>query len=132
MWERDGFFALRSRVLPPHPRPLEESSEATRFDVPVIYETRRAFGRSSGYAIPLPPGPYLVTLHFARSGRSRQQRFDIVVEEQVLESQYVVRQERGEVTRARWAGRVEVGDALLEIQFDPFGVLCGLEIEPVE
>ena len=131
VWGRDRFFGLRSFVPRPYRGKVKPLPGAPPLPSGSIYETRRGFGRGSGYSIPLPTGAYRVRLHFAAPyGWTRKLRFDIVVEGRVAETNYSPPQTTP-AAASRWVSVVEVRDAALDLQLEPTGVLSGIEVEPL-
>jgi hypothetical protein len=103
-----------------------------------IYQTERWFPREipepSGYRIPLIPGVYLVTLHFAEIyfNFPGKRVFDVSVENRVLLDRYDPCV-KGFATADEMTFKVEVADGFLDIMFRPIAdspKISGIEIKP--
>ena len=116
---------------------LSYAGEIAGTEDDLLYQTARCFPtrRGAGYRIPLPPGRYQVSLHFAEIWfRTRGQRiFDVRIEEEVIQDYEPLA--AGFATAQVKTVTVSVNDGLLDIQFvhrkdNP--VISALEIERVE
>ncbi len=121
VWEGDRFFT-GGRIPWNGSRSYLGEIEGTGDDR--LYQTERYFHPNetgnSGYRIPLPPGEYRVTLHFAeivyREGGER--RFDVLVEDEaVLENFEPLEQGFGTVYSKNWITKVR--DGFLDIELVP-------------
>jgi serine/threonine protein kinase/Flp pilus assembly protein TadD len=130
-WSADAFF-LGGRASSPW------RGEIARTDRDALYQSARFFaefaGAGSGYRIPLPPGTYRVTLHFAElvSCEPAARRFDVLLESAcVLPDHEPARAGLWTAETRRFEG-VRVSDGALDIRFaarwgDP--CVSGIEIE---
>jgi WD40 repeat protein/tRNA A-37 threonylcarbamoyl transferase component Bud32 len=95
-----------------------------RTDRDPLYQTERSFPRSTvpprGYSLPLPPGRYRLTLHFAEILHREPGRrtFDVFVERsRVLAGHEPFR--AGFAAAEDWSFEVKVDDGFLDVVFEP-------------
>jgi hypothetical protein len=143
LWARDAFFTggsvycghhFSKRKFPAPGRQYEKEIAGTE-DAP-LYQTERFFpfgGRPGGYRIPLPPGRYRVSLHFAEivTSDSGGRRFDVRLEGRPILEDYEPLA-AGFATAEKKTFEVTVEDGFFDIEFihrtgDP--KISALEIE---
>ena len=137
-WSRDRFFVGGYRHFGDGEGgakgPCTDDIEATADDP--LYRTERWFTESPqqppGYRIPLPPGRYTVTLHFAEVfyEKTGRRTFDVLLEgREVLASfQPAIR------TASQHAFETEVRDGVLDLQFSHYldcPQVAAIEIAPL-
>jgi tetratricopeptide (TPR) repeat protein len=126
VWSRDRFFrgGLRlNELVDGRPRrdPLPYEGDVASTEDATLYRTQRWFppGEASpAYRLPLPPGPYRVTLHFAEVVHREPEKrvFDIDLEgKTVLEGWEPFR--AGFATPSQHTFEVKADDGLLDIGF---------------
>ena len=121
VWGRDRFFAagtLDSTDSTDSTRPVIEGATD-----PTVYQTGRWFfhGSLTGYRIPLPPGRYRVTLHFADTFFASPGRrvFDVTVEGKTVATKLDLSKSTGLATAFRLPPyETEVRDGVLDVAFE--------------
>jgi hypothetical protein len=146
VWGRDRFFTGGCRFGEQHWSPiLDDSSphypgEIGSTDDDLLYQTERWFPADeippTGYRIPLPSGPYRVTLHFAEiyCQEPGLRAFDVSIEGRP-ELRWYEPPVSSPPTPALEERRVEVRDGALDIEFVPvvqFPKVSAIEVERLE
>jgi len=138
-WQHDCFFRSGYRFSQTLDRPATfiGSIDGTHDDP--VYQTERWWEASgdvsSRYQIPVPPGEYQITLHFAEIAFETPaiRQFGIQVEGKTIREKYSPGN-RGFATADRVEVNTRVDDGLLEIGFDPLKEnpkISGIEIRRV-
>jgi Malectin domain len=142
IWSRDRFFRSGCRFgeemwglvpasrIPPYPGEISGTEDD------FVHQTERSFSTDeippAGYRIPIPPGRYAVTLHFAELyyTKRRSRYFDILLEGRRVLASYEPLAV-GYTTADSRSFEVEVSDGALEIEFLPkaqFPKLSAIEV----